>query len=160
MQDKALILGSMLGFFWAVKIAFEILQSPTVKKKTRWQHMWWPVGWLMCSNENNTGCVQPCRPLSCFLFVGWTWQYLHCNPYASVTHSGFLLPSLIGPFPIKICQKSDQDPVIRGWKFKLYYKICKNIYLITTTIRYCSGSVPIQPFPAEFIPILPFSIRF
>jgi len=24
-----------------------------------------------------------------------------------------------GPFPIKVCQKSDQDPVIRGRKFKL-----------------------------------------
>ena len=41
-----------------------------------------------------------------------------------------------------------------------FIKICKNIYLITTTIRYCSGSVPIQPFPAEFVPIIQFSIRF
>jgi len=31
-----------------------------------------------------------------------------------------LVQSLIGQFSIKICQKSDQDPVIRGWKFKLY----------------------------------------
>jgi hypothetical protein len=43
-----------------------------------------------------------------------------------------------------------QDPVIRGRKLKL----------ITTTIRYCSGSVPIQPLPAKFVPILQFSIRF
>ena len=41
-----------------------------------------------------------------------------------------------------------------------FIKICKNIYLITTTTRYCSGSISIQPFPAEFVPIIPFSIRF
>ncbi len=46
--------------------------------------------------------------------------------------------------------------MIRGGKFKL----CKNIYLIMTTIRYCSGSIPIQPFPAGFVPILPFPIWF
>jgi len=38
------------------------------------------------------------------------------KPKTSVTYSGFL----IGPLPIKICQKTDQDPVTRGWKFKLY----------------------------------------
>ena len=30
---------------------------------------------------------------------------------------------------------------------------------MTITIRYCSGSVPIHPLPAEFVPILQFSIR-
>jgi hypothetical protein len=76
-----------------------------------------------------------------------------CTPLASVTYSRVLLPSLIRPFPIKIGQKSDQDPVICGGKLKLYY-------LITTTIRYCYGRVLIQPLPAEFVPILQFSIRF
>ena len=41
---------------------------------------------------------------------------------ASVTHSGFLMPSLIGQFPIKICQNSDQDPVIRGGKLLKFVK--------------------------------------
>ena len=41
---------------------------------------------------------------------------------ASVTHSPVLLPSLMGSFPIKFCQKSDQDPVILGWKLKFVLK--------------------------------------
>lgn len=43
-------------------------------------------------------------------------------------------------------------PVIRGVKVT-------NLYLITTTIRYCPGSVPIHPFSHEFVLILLFSIR-
>ncbi|KAG1670303.1 hypothetical protein GQR58_017032 [Nymphon striatum] len=35
---------------------------------------------------------------------------------ASVTHLGFLLPSLIEPYPIKTFQKSDQDSVIRVYE--------------------------------------------
>ena len=33
---------------------------------------------------------------------------------ALVIHLGFLLPSMIGPFQIKICQRSDHDHVKRG----------------------------------------------
>ena len=44
---------------------------------------------------------------------------------AGVTHSRFSLPSLKGPFPIKMCQKSDQDLVNRGWKFDLYLSLGK-----------------------------------
>ena len=47
---------------------------------------------------------------------------LHTVVKASVIHSGFLLPSLIGPFQITICQKSDQDPVIRGGNLLKYVK--------------------------------------
>ena len=44
-------------------------------------------------------------------------------------------------------------------KIQTLIKICKTNNLITT-IRYCLGSVDIQQFPSEFIPIIPFSIRF
>ena len=36
--------------------------------------------------------------------------------YITSSIQPFLLPSLIGPFPIKIWQMSDQDHVIRDWK--------------------------------------------
>lgn len=43
------------------------------------------------------------------------------TPKASVTHSRFLLPFLMRPFPIEFYQKWDQDPVIRGRRFKNLY---------------------------------------
>ena len=33
-----------------------------------------------------------------------------------------ILPTLMGPFRIKICQISDQDPVIHGWPLILVFK--------------------------------------
>ena len=39
------------------------------------------------------------------------------------------------------------------WFGKKISKNCNNIYLITTSIRYYSRSVPIQPFPTESVPI-------
>ena len=40
---------------------------------------------------------------------------------ASVTHSRFLMQFLLRPFPFEICQKSEQDPVIRDGEFKKLY---------------------------------------